>query len=304
MTDNTGTASPEDPGGVSSARFLRGLPQAIFGDMRRVKAAMFRVLLLGLTVLSASCGSIPDKRVQELLVQQGFGRRAEGDAQVENYASIGDTIQFFVSPALLTNPSFQDLYLLVAGPQPVAVDGTIFVPNVGPVMVLGLTEKAIGALVSEQLQTLYTAPIKIDARILTGAKVFFMFGEVLGPGVRPFRGDLTILDVFALFPVTRLANLGRIRLIRADPRNPLIVTINLRHLVTDGVSTYNLNIRENDILYVPPTFFGTISRFMEKLLLPLSTIVGALFQGVQLQYQYEVLTGKRNYYYFYTPWIF
>ncbi len=267
----------------------------------------FRVLL-GLLVaafpsIPAGCGSIPDKRVQELLVRQGFGRRAEGDAQVENYASIGDTIQFYVSPSLLTNPSYADLYLLVAGPQPVAVDGTIFIPNVGPVMVLGLSEKAIGALVSEQLQTLYTAPIEVQARIISGAKFFFMFGEVIAPGIRPFRGDLTILDVFALFPVTKMANLGRIRLIRADPRNPLIVTINLRHIVTEGITTYNLNIRENDIIYVPPTFFGTIARFAEKLLLPLSTIVGALFQGVQLQWQYQFLTGRRPFF-FGNPWIF
>jgi protein involved in polysaccharide export with SLBB domain len=235
------------------------------------------------------------KRVQEILVQQGFGRRAEGDAQVENYASIGDTIQFFPSSGLLLTPGFSDLYLLASVPQVVAVDGSIYVPGLGPLYVLGMTEREVGSFVSDQVGALYTIPIKVDARILAGQKVFFMFGEVAGPGIRPFRGDITILDVFGTYPTTPYANFGKIRLIRADPRNPLIVTINLRHIVTRGISTFNLNIRENDIIYVPATFFGTIARFMEKLLLPISTTVGALFQGAQLRYQYDILRGKNNF---------
>lgn len=252
------------------------------------------VLVLAALAALGSCGAVPNERIQDLLVRQGFGRRAEGDAQVENYASAGDVVTFIMPQALVLNPVFADLALLAA-PQPVAIDGTIFVPGVGATRILGMTEKEIGGLVSEALQALYTSPsLQLRARIISGAKSFFMFGEVLLKGRVPIVGDLTMLDAMSLNPPTRLANIGKIRLIRADPKNPLIVTVNMRDIVLDGISTYNFSIRENDIIYVPPTFFGTISRFLQKLLEPLSVAVTTLLQGSIARQEFEILTGRSD----------
>ncbi len=254
-------------------------------------------MLLLLGVFLASCSSVPSDRLQEVLVKKGFGRRASGDAQIENYASVGSTIQFIsTSPSILLNPAFADIALLISAPQVVAVDGTIYLPNVGPVLVLGLTEKEIGTLITEQLGANYTAPPRIDARITSDVKYFFLFGEA-GPAKVPMIGDLTIIDVFAQVPRTPYANLGKIRIVRGDPRNPMIITVNLRDIVIHGITTYNIQIRENDIIYVPPTFFGMLARFIEKLLLPLNTAVSAVFQASNLQYQYRVLTGRQQYFY-------
>jgi protein involved in polysaccharide export with SLBB domain len=252
-------------------------------------------MTLGMTL--SSCSGVPSEREQELLIREGFGKRASGDAQVENYASVGSTIQFIPSSqTVLMNPGFADLALLVSAPQVVAVDGTVYLPNIGPVLVLGLTEKEIGQLITEQLGASYKNPPRIDARIVSDTKYYYVFGEG-GPQRLPLVGDEQIVDVFAQPLRTPYSNLGKIRLIRADPRNPLIISINLRDIVIHGVSTYNLRIRENDIIYVPPTFFGMLSRFIEKLLLPLNAVVRGLFEVSNLRYQYGVITGSEDYYY-------
>ena len=261
------------------------------------------LLCLALCAGLSSCGSLPSKRLQELLVKQGFGKRAEGDAQVENYATTGAQIRFIVPPILLENPALRDLMTLAAQPQVVGVDGTIYVPGYGSVYVLGLTEKRIAALVTELLQASFAPEIVVEARILSAPKFFYMFGETV-PGARPFVGDLTMLEVFATNPILPLANIGKIRLVRADPRDPFVVTINMRDIVLYGISTYNLNIKENDIIYVPPTFFGSVSRFLEKLIAPVTTLLGAAFTATNLRYQYRVLRGDEDFLFFGGPWLY
>ncbi len=250
-----------------------------------------------------SCSTIPDKRIQELLVRKGFGKRAEGDAQVENYATTGSQIQFWVDPAILQLEAYFELQVLVSGPQAVGVDGQIYVPGYGTIYVLGLTESRIASLISERLQARYEQPIRVEARILDSPKYFYMFGET-APGAREFLGDLTILDVFALNQILPLANIGKIRLVRPDPESPLVVSINVRDMVLYGYTTYNLNIKENDIIYVPPTFFGSISRFIERLTAPLTTLVAATFQASSIRYQYQVLRGERDLNFLGSPFLF
>ncbi|PIE22206.1 MAG: hypothetical protein CSA62_13510 [Planctomycetota bacterium] len=254
-------------------------------------------MLLGSLGMLPACSVVPSERAQEILIRNGFGRRAQGDAQVENYASVGSTIEFIPSSQdLLRDPAFRDLALLVSTPQVVAVDGTVYVPGVGPLLVLGLTEREMGQLITEQLGALYSTPPRIDARISSDTKYYFLFGEV-GPARRELRGDTTIVDVFAEVERNDYANMGRIRLIRADPRNPLVVSINFHDIGRRGFSAYNLRIRENDIIYVPPTFFGMVARFLNKLLLPLKAVVTGLLEVSSVNHQIGVLTGKNDYYY-------
>lgn len=273
----------------------------------RVGACLARSACFVLAFLAAfmnSCGSIESKRIQELLVKKGFGKRAEGDAQAENYATTGSTIQFFVPMSVLSDPSFGDLLLLAQQPQTVAVDGTIYIPGYGATQVLGLSERKIAALVTEQLQAFYSAPIQIEARLLDAPKFYYVIGEVFGLGPVPFVGDMTIAEAFFRMPRTPLANIGKIRVIRGDPRNPLVVTVNMWDIALYGVTTYNINIKENDIIYVPPTFFGSLARFLEKLISPFTTLVQALFTVQNLRWNYQVLTGDAQGGIFWNPYIF
>ena len=50
-----------------------------------------RTVLLGLCLLTA-CNSYPDKRLLQYLNTDGFGKRYTGNAEEENYVTIGDTV--------------------------------------------------------------------------------------------------------------------------------------------------------------------------------------------------------------------
>mgnify|MGYP002713172385 CR=1 FL=1 len=277
-----------------------------------VQDSMGRRLLLSLLLplfgLMASCGSVPSKEVQELLVQQGFGRRAEGDVHVENYAQVGSMIQFIpTSMELLTNPDYAEVGMILAAAQPVGIDGTIYLPLVGPTLIIGLTESQIGALVTEKLQSFYTTDpdrFRIDARIINQpTQAVFVFGA-MGRFKLPLIQYETMLDLYVALPDLGLANIGKFRLIRADPQNPLIVTINIRDMILYGNTTYNLRLRENDIIYVPATLLGQISLFLKRLLQPLTVVIDSLFRFNSLRWNWSSLTSNDFLYSPYGPVLF
>ncbi len=253
-------------------------------------------LLIPLFGLLAACGTVPSKEVQELLVQQGFGRRAEGDAHVENYAMVGSMVQFIpTNMDLLTKPAYAEIGLILSAAQPVGIDGTVYLPLVGPTLIIGLTESQIGALVTEKLQAYYSTDpdtFRIDARIINQpAQAVFIFGA-MGRFKLPLVQYETMLDLYVALPDLGLANIGKFRLIRPDPQNPLIVSINIRDMILYGNTTYNLRLRENDIIYVPATLLGQISLFLKRLLQPISVVVDSLFRFNSLRWNWQSLTSN------------
>jgi protein involved in polysaccharide export with SLBB domain len=248
----------------------------------------------------ASCSGLEDKRIRQLLTEKGFGSRASGVATLENYVAGGDLVQFIIEPAVFQQAGAEMLFLLQQG-QAVGIDGTIFVPYLGPIPALGMTEADLGALISRRLSDLFTFPVAVHVRIVSTGKAFYMFGEVSAGAHRvPItKADLTLIDVIAQAPVTSLANFGRIRVIRPDAQSPLVIVVNFREMVETGYTAYNLRIQDNDIIYVPPTFFGHISRFLEKLLQPIGVAVNALFSvaSIRSSYDYVFQNDTRGFYF-------
>jgi len=85
------------------------------------------------------------------------------------------------------------------------------------------------------------------------------------------------------------ANLSRVRLIRGDPVDPLIVVVDLERLLRTGDTTYNIRLRENDIVIVPPTLIGAIGNALSQLVYPVtqvvSSVLGVLNAAAVFQYQ-------------------
>ena len=257
--------------------------------------ALLRLLSLLLLAWLAACSGVEEKRIRELLNEKGFGTRAQGQATLESYVGGGDAVVFFLEPTQIAQPGYEQLALLMT-PQAVGLDGTIHVPYVGSVPVLGLTERNLETLVQEQLQPLFTQPIKLTARIDNQGKGFYVFGEAVQKGRLPMlRADMTLLEVLATVGTTPLANLGRIQVITPDAQNPLVVEVNYREMVLTGNTTYNVPIHENDIIYVPPTLFGMLTRFIEKLLEPVNVVVRALFGVASVRTSYDYLTGETQF---------
>lgn len=253
-----------------------------------------------LALLLCACTSVEDKRIRQLLNEKGFGTRAQGNATLEDYVTGGDSVQFVIDPALAQITGAEQLALLSAV-QDVGLDGTIYVPYVGPVWVLGMTASDLSELISSSLQPFFTFSVRVVAQIGISrragefaGKAFYMFGEAGRKGRIPLlKSDLTVLEAIATYGVTNLANIGRIHLIRPDAQNPLDVVINFREMVLTGNTTYNLAIQDNDFIYVPPTFFGVLARFIQRLLEPLGSAVQALFSVSAARQSYEyAVTGN------------
>jgi len=268
--------------------------------MGEALAGKTRWLLLLLPLLFLpGCHSLGERmEVEQLLVPPGggLGRRARGDAQVENYAAFGDHLQITLDPSMIGYVQQDPQLGLFSAPQAVAIDGTIFLPVIGRLAVHGLTETQIESLIKHRLSTYYEMEVDLSVRIYNNylSKMVFVYGETLVKGAQPLlrfrQGDVTILDVVAGLPLTPLANLGRVRLVRPDPRNPLIVEVNIREMIQKGISTYNIKVREDDIIYIPPTFLGSLTRFVERLVYPFQSLFGTAFQIAQLKWAYDWMT--------------
>lgn len=252
------------------------------------------LLTAAVAVTLAACGGVEEKRIRELLNEKGFGTRAQGVAPLTNYLTGGDGVLFFVDPTAYMVPDAERLFLLTL-PQNLSIDGTIMIPYVGPVYVLGLTEQELTSLVKTALQPLFAFEVNLQARIINRGKAFYAFGETLAKGRLPMvKGDLTILEAISTIGTTGLANLGRVRVIRPDAQNPLTIYVNIREMILTGNTTYNIRLNDNDIIYVPPTFFGSVARFVEKLLQPLGVAVQALFGLATIQASYRFIQDPDN----------
>lgn len=244
-----------------------------------------RVLLLVFVLLAAGlcgCNATPDKRVLQYLNTDGFGNRYSGNAEEENWVAIGDKIG-------IDDPYAAELRI---ESTPVDIDGTVILPELGAVVVAGLTRTQIEALLMEKYST-YFDRLDIKVRIFTQGKNYFIFGEVNGPGEQPFPGDLTLFEaIMKAGPKQDSANLGRVRLIRADPRDPFIQYFDVSDLFSRGDSTFNVHVHERDIIYVPPTMLAELGYFLDSLLFPVKYILTSLSSAI---FSYNALRG--GYYY-------
>jgi len=231
-----------------------------------------RLLVVVLLALCSACSTQPDKRILQLLNTSGFGKSYTGNAEEENYITIGDT--------LVVTDTYQPTEL--GANERVGIDGTVLLPVVGAVNVAGMTRTEIEAFLMDKYSPYYDL-LDIKVRIVsTSGKYYFIFGEVQGEGRQILPGDLTIWEaVMAAVPDDETANLGRVRLIRADPRDPLIVHVDIGDLIEHGDSTYNIKVHELDIIYVPPTMLAQVGYFINTLLFPVKMVLGGLGDAVR-----------------------
>lgn len=218
-------------------------------------------------VLSACSATVsPDRRILQHLNTYGYGKAYAGNFLEESYATIGDTVKY-------TDKNHPDE---IDGSQVVQPDGTITVQEIGTVHVAGLTRSEISAFLSERVSLYYTDSADIAVTISARNKQYFIMGEVGSEGAQPLAGELNVFDaILKARPEKNSANLGRVRLIRMDPVDPLIIPINFNDMLR-GDSTYNVSIRENDIIYVPPTMLAQFAYFLDDLLFPVKQVIRGL----------------------------
>jgi len=228
-------------------------------------ARLLTALLLACSFsgLVSCAATIEDKRILQYLNQAGFGKRYYGNSQEQNYVSLGDTIQF------------QDIYNEdVRGTQVVDIDGTILLPEAGAVYVAGFTRSELESYLTQKLSAYYVeSDVKVNIRT-GGKKVYYVMGQVRRPGPFPYTGDLTLFEaVTQAAPDEFGANLGRVRLIRADPRDPLVITADVTEMWSSGDSSYNVQVHEYDIIYVPPTLLQSAADLVSGVFVPITSVL-------------------------------
>lgn len=231
------------------------------------------VALVGLMDLT-SCNSSPTKRALQYMNQDGFGRRYSGNAEEEDYVTTGDSVRVYD----VNHPT--DINFTVT----VSSDGTVLLDQVGRVHIAGYTRSDLESVLAERYSSYYTTPPSIVVDITTKGKVFFVLGEVLAEGSKPFKGNQTVLDVIIeAQPQRDTANIGRAMLIRGDPQDPLRLPINLNDIIK-GDTTTNYTVQEDDIVWVPPTLFAEFGYFLRAALYPVTAVfqaIGGALLGVQ-----------------------
>jgi len=233
-----------------------------------------RVLLALFVLVFAGCKTSPDKRLLQYLNTDGFGNRFSGNAEEENYVTLGDKIQ--------VSDAYNDVELRATAE--VDIDGTVLLPEIGAVPVAGMTRSQIEAYLMEKYSPYYDL-LNITVRIKAAKKFYYIYGEVDKTGRLKFNGDLTLFDaVMEARPNRDTANLGRVRVIKADPRDPVIITADIAAVIADGDSTFNISISERDIIYVPPTMLAQIGYFLDTLLFPVKQVLSGLSEAVRTFY--------------------
>lgn len=224
--------------------------------------------ILGLLAV-IGCTSSPDKRVLQYLNTDGFGKRFVGNSLHDNYLTVLDTIQY------------QDTYnKTLAGQAMIDMDGTIDFDQAGRVWIAGMTREEAEVYLTEKASAYYTqADVKVVLQ--TNPKQYFIFGEVGATGTKKLIGDLTLFEaVMNAVPSENSANLGRVRLIRADPVAPLVITANVGQMLQGGDSTFQTLIQDNDIIVVPPTMLAQVGYFIADLIYPFTTVFSTIFKGL------------------------
>jgi polysaccharide export outer membrane protein len=164
--------------------------------------------------------------------------------------------------------------------QPLRTDGKVTLPLFGDVYVAGMTTDEMNVKFTE-LASEYYEDADVSVRIVGFAsKKIFVFGEVGAPGVYSYNGANTVLDTMARAQPTRLADPGRIQILRPNAEGELIrrMTIDMDKMVKEGDTALDAVLEEGDIIYVPPNAFAAVGLAFQQLLLPLqpaaSTVQG------------------------------
>lgn len=154
-------------------------------------------------------------------------------------------------------------------------DGNIFFPLLGDVYVEGLTpleiREKIHKLLSRYLKELPEESISVMIMGFNSKKVYV---NSYGLGIReiPFTGVLTVLDAITKSGMlVRASNKRKIMVIRGEKDSdikPQKLVLNLNDIIKRGNTESNIVLRPNDIVYIPPTFFGRIGYFAQDILFP------------------------------------
>lgn len=176
--------------------------------------------------------------------------------------------------------------------QTIQPDGKINLRLLGPVKVVGLTEKEIAAKLTEQLRPYYEDPkvqVKVNKYL---SKRIYLYGQVGGNGGAgggggnvaqdnwrslPYTGRDTVLDVLAQTGFSFISWRSQVHVIRSSPYDDqrFDMLVDVEKMMKSGDTSQNVLLQPNDIVYVPPTPLGWVGLRVQEVLFPFQPVINA-----------------------------
>ena len=224
---------------------------------------------------------------------KGFGEQyPPGDeADGDFIFGVGDTVGILVQ----NNPDLSGTFII-------RIDGKITMNVLGDLQVAGLTpeqvrhklESKVGVYVKGEVQITVTATTIVSKRFYVAALNPLTGGYIVR--AVPFKGDTTLFEVWAGIgsTSTSLDDETHIKVIRPDPRHPVVKVINIREMLFCGYSGGNIRIKPNDIVFVPPTIWGRFNQLTTAIAAPFTGFFNILGTYGRVGYLAQTVTGGGN----------
>ncbi len=155
----------------------------------------------------------------------------------------------------------------------IRADGKVTFNLIGEVYVAGLAPTEIAEELTSRLAKFYNkGSFSVSVEVTDfQSKKYYVFGQVFGPGVKPYTGRDTVIKVLAEARLNDDAWPQRVVLIRPneDPNVRQKVTIDLKQMYMDGKVDQNFLLEEGDLVYVPPSPLAEFRITFERLMAPI-----------------------------------
>jgi polysaccharide export outer membrane protein len=165
----------------------------------------------------------------------------------------------------------------------IAPDGYITYPLLGRIKVAGTTYEELVHTLQLAINEYYVdAKVAVNITEVQSQKVLVM-GEVAMPQVIPLTQQLSVLEA-----VTRAgginpdSNTRNVLVVRGGLADPLVFTVDLHAVITQGDMSQMIFLQKGDIVYVPSSTITNVERFFRHFQAILAPAVGgsAIYRNV------------------------
>lgn len=246
-------------------------------------------------ILFSGCASNGPTSTFEELGQEGntrgFGRLYPQDPN-ENALTlgVGDT----VAVAVADTPE-------LSGTHIIRLDGMITLPLLNEIEAAGLTAEQLRKKIELRLSGFMREPAVTVSIGQVQSKAFFIAANnpLTGGAILrkvPYRGDTVLLDVYAQMgsPSSSLDDDCHMKVIRGDPRNPKVYTVNVREIWELGYTGANIRIRPDDIIYVPPTWLGRLNSAIAGISAPFQSLFSITRSVLAVDQTVRIISGDSD----------
>jgi polysaccharide export outer membrane protein len=237
-----------------------------------------QLLLLVLVMWGASCGSSPPEVLRHEGEDEEIQPPVEGFAREATWVQTlgpGDVLRVNV----FDHPQLSSMLLRdgLSG-SPIQGDGSIQLPLIGDLEVMGLTPTEVSRLVEQRLLPYIKAP-RVDVAVIeNGSKRIFVFGAVKKPGSFPLRRPTNILEAIGIGGgFNSFANREDVAWLRVGREDEPLILINADEL--DMLLA--MPVEAGDLIFVGRRDWANVSEAVRDILPLIQGISSTLGLGLQ-----------------------